>query len=41
MLAFKTGFNFFHAGYAATLLIFLMFTVLGIAVLLNAIRRRA
>jgi len=41
VLAFKTGFNFFHAGYAATLLIFLMFTVLGIAVLLNAIRRRA
>ena len=40
VLAFKTGFNFFHAGYAATLLIFLMFTVLGIAVLLNAIRRR-
>lgn len=41
VLAFKTGFNFFHAGYAATLLIFLMFTVLGIAVLLNVIRRRA
>lgn len=41
VLAFKTGFQFFHAGYAATLLIFLMFLVLGIAILLNAIRRRA
>ena len=40
VLAFKTGFQFFHAGYAATLLIFLMFLVLGIAVLLNAVRRR-
>jgi multiple sugar transport system permease protein len=40
VLAFKTGFQFFHAGYAATLLIFLMFTVLGIAILLNVIRRR-
>jgi multiple sugar transport system permease protein len=40
VLAFKTGFQFFHAGYAATMLIFLMFLVLGIAVLLNAIRRR-
>lgn len=39
--AFKTGFQFFHAGYAATLLIFLMFVVLGIAVLLNIIRKRA
>jgi multiple sugar transport system permease protein len=36
VLAFKTGFQFFHAGYAATLLIFLMFLVLGIAMLLNA-----
>ena len=41
VLAFKTGFQFFHAGYAATLLIFLMFVVLGIAVLLNLVRRRA
>jgi multiple sugar transport system permease protein len=40
VLAFKMGFQFFHAGYAATLLIFLMFTVLGIAVLLNMLRRR-
>ena len=40
VLAFKTGFQFFHAGYAATLLIFLMFLVLGIAVLLNQVRRR-
>jgi multiple sugar transport system permease protein len=40
VLAFKTGFQFFHAGYAATLLIFLMFLVLGVAVLLNAVRRR-
>ena len=40
VLAFKTGFQFFHAGYAATLLILLMFLVLGIAVLLNQIRRR-
>lgn len=40
VLAFKTGFQFFHAGYAATLLIFLMFLVLGIAVLLSAVRRR-
>jgi multiple sugar transport system permease protein len=41
VLAFKTGFQFFHAGYAATLLIFLMFLVLGIALLLNVVRRRA
>jgi multiple sugar transport system permease protein len=40
VLAFKTGFQFFHAGYAATLLIFLMFLVLGIAILLNAVRNR-
>ncbi len=40
VFAFKTGFQFFHAGYAATLLIFLMFLVLGIAVLLNVVRRR-
>jgi multiple sugar transport system permease protein len=40
VLAFKTGFQFFHAGYAATLLIFLMFLVLGIAILLNVVRNR-
>ncbi len=40
VLAFKTGFQFFHAGYAATLLILLMFTVLGVAILLNAVRNR-
>jgi multiple sugar transport system permease protein len=40
VFAFKTGFQFFHAGYAATLLIFLMFLVLGIAVVLNLVRRR-
>jgi len=39
--AFKTGFQFFHIGYAATLLIFLMFTVLGAAVFLNILRKRA
>ncbi|MEM6429357.1 MAG: sugar ABC transporter permease [Deinococcota bacterium] len=37
--AFKTGFAFFRAGYAATLLIFLMFVVLGVAMLLNLLRR--
>ena len=41
VFAFKTGFQFFHAGYAATLLIFLMFTVLGVAIVLNLLRRRA
>lgn len=41
VFAFKTGFEFFRAGYAATLLIFLLFVVLGIAVLLNLARRRA
>lgn len=40
VFAFKTGFQFFRMGYAATLLIFLMFTVLGVAILLNALRRR-
>jgi multiple sugar transport system permease protein len=40
VLAFKTGFQFFHAGYAATLLIFLMTLVLAIAYLLNIVRRR-
>jgi multiple sugar transport system permease protein len=40
VFAFKTGFEFFRAGYAATLLIFLLFVVLGIAVLLNLARRR-
>jgi len=39
--AFRTGFEFFRAGYAATLLIFLMFLVLGIAIVLNLARRRA
>ena len=38
--AFKTGFEFFRAGYAASLLIFLLFAVLGVAVLLNALRSR-
>jgi multiple sugar transport system permease protein len=38
--AFKTGFTFLQAGYAATLLIFLMFTVLGVAILFNVLRRR-
>jgi multiple sugar transport system permease protein len=37
--AFKTGFEFFHAGYAATLLIFLMMVVLGFAIFLNLLRR--
>lgn len=39
--AFKTGFIFFHAGYAATVLIFLLFVVLGMAILLNQLRRAA
>lgn len=39
VFAFKTGFEFFRAGYAASLLIFLMFLVLGIAILLNLARR--
>lgn len=38
--AFKTGFEFFRAGYAASLLIFLLFAVLAVAVLLNALRAR-
>lgn len=38
--AFRSGFEFFRAGYAASLLIFLMFLVLGIAILLNVARRR-
>ena len=41
VFAFRTGFEFFQAGYAATLLIFLLFVVLGVAVLLNMARRRA
>jgi len=41
VFAFKTGFEFFRAGYAATLLILLMFVVLGVAILLNLLRRRA
>lgn len=36
--AFKAGFEFFRAGYAASLLIFLMFLVLGVAILLNMAR---
>lgn len=40
VFAYKAGFEFFRAGYAATLLIFLVFLVLGIAVLLNLTRRR-
>ena len=40
VFAFRTGFEFFQAGYAATLLIFLLFVVLGVAVLLNMARRR-
>lgn len=39
--AFRAGFEFFRAGYAASLLIFLMFLVLGIAILLNLARGRA
>jgi multiple sugar transport system permease protein len=38
--AFKAGFEFFRAGYAATLLIVLMFVVLGVAILFNLLRRR-
>ncbi len=41
VFAFRTGFEFFQAGYAATLLIFLLFVVLGVAVLLNLARRSA
>ncbi len=37
--AFKTGFVFFHAGSAATLLIFLLLVVLVIAIFLNLLRR--
>lgn len=39
--AFKVGFEFFRAGYAASLLIFLMVLVMGIAILLNMARSRA
>lgn len=38
VFAFKAGFEFFRAGYAASLLIFLMFLVLGIAIMLNLLR---
>lgn len=41
VFAFKAGFEFFRAGYAASLLIFLMFLVLGVAILLNLARRDA
>ncbi len=37
--AYKMGFEFFRAGYAASLLIFLMFLVLGIAIVLNLARK--
>ncbi|MEJ2358998.1 MAG: sugar ABC transporter permease [Deinococcales bacterium] len=40
VFAFKTGFEFFRAGYAASLLIFLLVAVLGVSVLLNLARRR-
>ena len=40
VFAFKTGFEFFRAGYAATLLIFLLFVVLGVSIVLNLIRSR-
>ena len=40
VFAFRTGFEFFRAGYAATLLIFLLFVVLGVSVMLNLIRSR-
>jgi multiple sugar transport system permease protein len=36
--AFKAGFEFFRAGYSASLLIFLMFVVLAVAIVLNLIR---
>jgi multiple sugar transport system permease protein len=39
--AFKAGFEFFRAGYAATVLILLMFVVLGVAVVFNLLRRRS
>ncbi len=39
--AFRAGFEFFRAGYAASLLIFLMFLVLGVAIFLNLLRTRA
>jgi len=41
VFAFRTGFEFFRAGYAATLLIFLLFVVLGVSVMLNLIRSQA
>ena len=41
VFAFKTGFQFFQAGYASTLLIFLMVLVLGVAIALNLVRSRA
>ncbi|MDQ3458449.1 MAG: sugar ABC transporter permease [Deinococcota bacterium] len=39
VFAYTTGFVFMHAGYAATLLIFLMVVVLTIAIFLNLLRR--
>ncbi|HEX7023016.1 MAG TPA: ABC transporter permease subunit, partial [Trueperaceae bacterium] len=41
VFAFVTGFQFFHAGYAATLLIFLLFIVLGVSIVLNFLRQKA
>ncbi len=41
VLAFKSGFEFFRVGYAASLLIFLLFVVLGVAILLNLGRNRS
>lgn len=40
VLAYKTGFQFLRAGYAATLLIFLLFIVLGVSIFLNFLRSR-
>jgi multiple sugar transport system permease protein len=37
--AYKTGFEFLRAGYASTLLVFLMVAVFGVALLLNLLRR--
>lgn len=39
--AFRAGFEFFRAGYAASLLIFLLFLVLSVAIFLNLLRVRS
>ena len=39
--AFRAGFEFFRAGYAASLLIFLLLLVLGVALFLNLLRSRS